>query len=218
MGGMLPQSQIRRTLGGAASVVRIVKILATDVFTGRRALGRRICEEFHRGPEAVSQERGEGGGYPVPPAPRIIGAPRHNTTPQRRNDKRKTETRNPPKKFTVRVRSRFILRSTRPDGWRGNRPYLTEPRKRVDRSIAVCGPPRSGIALARRERQQLGQGSIRASRTCQAVRFSAARFRSPARVSCHLEYENDRERGFTAWHGPDSHGDSPRILRTEGLR
>ena len=48
MGGMLPQSQIRRTLGGAASVVRIVKIPATEVFTGRGALGRRICEELRR--------------------------------------------------------------------------------------------------------------------------------------------------------------------------
>lgn len=48
MGGMLPLSQIRRTVGGAVSVERIVEILATEVFTGRGALGRRICEELHR--------------------------------------------------------------------------------------------------------------------------------------------------------------------------
>ena len=46
MGGMVPQSQIRRTPGGAASVERIVEILATEEFTSRGAPGRRICEEF----------------------------------------------------------------------------------------------------------------------------------------------------------------------------
>ena len=49
-------------------------------------------------PEAVSQERGKGGGYPASPTPRIIGAPRRHTTPQRRKEKKKTETR----KFIVR--------------------------------------------------------------------------------------------------------------------
>ena len=43
---MLPQSQIQRTLGGAASVDRIVDILAADEFTSRGAFGRQICEEF----------------------------------------------------------------------------------------------------------------------------------------------------------------------------
>ena len=46
MGGMVPQSQIRRTPGGAASVERIVEILPTGESTSRGAPGRPICEEF----------------------------------------------------------------------------------------------------------------------------------------------------------------------------
>ena len=46
MGGMLPQSQIQRPLGGAASVDRIVEILATEEFASRGAPGRWNCEEF----------------------------------------------------------------------------------------------------------------------------------------------------------------------------
>lgn len=46
MGGMLPLSQIRRTLGGAASTERILDILATEEFMSRGAPGQRICEEF----------------------------------------------------------------------------------------------------------------------------------------------------------------------------
>ena len=43
---MLPRSQIQRTLGDAASIERIVEILATEEFASRGALGRRVCEEF----------------------------------------------------------------------------------------------------------------------------------------------------------------------------
>lgn len=46
-------------------------------------------------PEAVSQERGAGGGYLAPPAPRIIGVPRRHTTPQREERKETTETKDP---------------------------------------------------------------------------------------------------------------------------
>ncbi len=42
----MAQSQISRTLGGPAARARIVAILAQEHFDSRRALGRRVCEEF----------------------------------------------------------------------------------------------------------------------------------------------------------------------------
>ena len=54
-------------------------------------------------PEAVSQERGEDGGYLASPAPRIIGASRRQTTPQREEEKKKTETRNPKSSLSVKA-------------------------------------------------------------------------------------------------------------------
>ena len=43
---MLPRSRIQRTLGDAASIERIVEILATEEFASRGALARRVREEF----------------------------------------------------------------------------------------------------------------------------------------------------------------------------
>ena len=43
---MMAQSQISRTLRGEAARSRIVAILSQEQFDSRRALGRRICEEF----------------------------------------------------------------------------------------------------------------------------------------------------------------------------
>ena len=42
----MAQSRISRTLGGPAARARIVAILAQEHFDSRRALGRRVCEEF----------------------------------------------------------------------------------------------------------------------------------------------------------------------------
>ena len=42
----MAQSQISRTLGDAAARSRIVGILSRERFDSRRALGRRVCEEF----------------------------------------------------------------------------------------------------------------------------------------------------------------------------
>ena len=50
---MRAQSQIQRTLGSAAAIDAVVRILSQEEFPSRRALGRRICAEFdfhdHRG-------------------------------------------------------------------------------------------------------------------------------------------------------------------------
>ena len=43
---IMAQSQISRTLRGEAARSRIVAILSQEQFDSRRALGRRICEEF----------------------------------------------------------------------------------------------------------------------------------------------------------------------------
>ena len=43
---MRAQSQIRRTLGTAQARQRVADILAREQFASRRALGRRVCEEF----------------------------------------------------------------------------------------------------------------------------------------------------------------------------
>ena len=43
---MRAQSQIQRTLGAAAAVARVARILDAEEFASRRAAGRRICEEF----------------------------------------------------------------------------------------------------------------------------------------------------------------------------
>ena len=43
---MRKQSQIRRTLGTEEAIDRIAGILTSEEFPSRRALGRRICEEF----------------------------------------------------------------------------------------------------------------------------------------------------------------------------
>ena len=43
---MRAQSQIRRTLGTAEARQRVADILAREQFASRRALGRRVCEEF----------------------------------------------------------------------------------------------------------------------------------------------------------------------------
>ncbi len=43
---MMAQSQISRTLGGTAERARVAAILAQEEFGSRRALGRRICQEF----------------------------------------------------------------------------------------------------------------------------------------------------------------------------
>ena len=42
----MAQSQISRTLGGEAARSRIVAILSRERFASRRALGRRVCDEF----------------------------------------------------------------------------------------------------------------------------------------------------------------------------
>ena len=42
----MAQSQISRTLGGPAARARIAAILAQEHFDSRRALGRRVCEDF----------------------------------------------------------------------------------------------------------------------------------------------------------------------------
>lgn len=43
---MEAQSQIQRTLGTAAAMQRVAGILSREQFASRRALGRRICDEF----------------------------------------------------------------------------------------------------------------------------------------------------------------------------
>ena len=45
-GCMLAQNQIARTLGDAAAQSRIAGILAQESFVSRRAVGRRLCDEF----------------------------------------------------------------------------------------------------------------------------------------------------------------------------
>lgn len=42
----MAQSQISRTLRGAAERARIAAILSQEQFDSRRAFGRRVCREF----------------------------------------------------------------------------------------------------------------------------------------------------------------------------